>query len=99
MLEKYQYWQNDMIGTNFDPSDILNYHNMGAALNQSVTSDDQYSTGAALMGRLFYSYKNRYMLTLSMRQDGYSAFGQKYPWAQFPSAAAAGWVFTDEPFC
>ena len=95
--EKYQYWQNDMVGTNFNPSDVLSYHNMGAALNQTFSSDDQYSTGAALMGRLFYSYKNRYMLTLSMRQDGYSAFGQKYPWAQFP-AAAVGWVFTDEPF-
>ncbi|CAN5382550.1 TonB-dependent receptor [soil metagenome] len=95
--EKYQYWQNDMIGTNFDPSDVLSYHNMGAALNQSFSSNDEYSTGAAYMARLFYSYKNRYMLTLSLRQDGYSAFGQKYPWARFP-AAALGWVFSDEPF-
>ena len=95
--EKYQYWSNDMIGTNFNPSDVLSFHNMGAALNASISSDDQYSTGAALMGRLFYSYKDRYMLTLSMRQDGYSAFGQKYPWAEFPSAAV-GWVFTQEPF-
>ena len=95
--EKYQYWSNDMVGTNFDPSDVLSYHNMGAALNQSISSDDQYSTGAALMARVFYSYKDRYMLTLSMRQDGYSAFGQKYPWAQFP-AAAFGWVFTKESF-
>ncbi len=95
--EKYQYWSNDMIGTNFDPSDVLSYHNMGAALNQSISSDDQYSTGAALMARLFYSYKDRYLLTLSIRQDGYSAFGQKYPWARFPSAAF-GWVFTKEPF-
>jgi len=95
--EKYQYWSNDMIGTNFDPSDVLSYHNMGAALNQSISSDDQYSTGAALMARAFYSYKDRYMLTLSMRQDGYSAFGQKYPWAQFP-AAAFGWIFTKEKF-
>lgn len=95
--EKYQYWSNDMIGTNFNPSDVLSYHNMGAALNQSISSDDEYSTGAALMARAFYSYKDRYMLTLSMRQDGYSAFGQKYPWAQFP-AAAFGWVFTKEDF-
>lgn len=95
--EKYQYWENDMQGTNFNPSDVLSYHNMGAALTQTITSDDEYSTGAALMARLFYSYKDRYMLTLSMRQDGYSAFGQKYPWAQFP-AAAFGWVFTKEPF-
>lgn len=95
--EKYQYWSEDMIGTNFNPSDVLSYHNMGAALNQTFTSDDEYSTGAAYMARVFYSYKDRYMLTLSMRQDGYSAFGQKYPWAQFP-AAALGWVFTQEPF-
>ncbi len=95
--EKYQYWQNDMIGTGFDPSDVLSYHNMGAALNQSISSNDEYSTGAALMARLFYSYQDRYMLTLSIRQDGYSAFGQKYPWARFP-AGAFGWIFTKEPF-
>lgn len=95
--EKYQYWSNDMIGTDFNPSDVLSYHNMGSALNQSISSDDQYSTGAALMARAFYAYKDRYMLTLSMRQDGYSAFGQKYPWAQFP-AAAFGWIFTKESF-
>ncbi|MFT4155838.1 SusC/RagA family TonB-linked outer membrane protein [Parafilimonas sp.] len=95
--EKYQYWSNDMVGTGFDPSDVLSYHNMSAALTQSISSDDEYSTGAALMARVFYSYKDRYMLTLSMRRDGYSAFGQKYPWANFP-AAAFGWVFTQEPF-
>ena len=95
--EKYNYWQNDMVGTGFDPSDVLSYHNMGAALTQTISSDDEYSTGAAYMARVFYSYKDRYMLTLSARQDGYSAFGQKYPWAQFP-AAAFGWVFTKESF-
>lgn len=95
--EKYQYWESDMQTNNFDPSDALGYHNMNAGLNPSITSDDEYSTGAALMARLFYSYKDRYMLTLSMRRDGYSAFGQKYPWADFP-AAAVGWVFTQEPF-
>ena len=95
--EKYNYWQNDMVGTGFDPSDVLSYHNMGAALTQTISSDDEYSTGAAYMARVFYSFKDRYMLTLSARQDGYSAFGQKYPWAQFP-AAAFGWVFTKESF-
>jgi TonB-linked SusC/RagA family outer membrane protein len=95
--EKYQYWENDMTGNEFDPSDVLGYHNFSAAIGQSIESDDEYSTGAALMGRLFYSYHDRYMLTLSYRKDGYSAFGQKYPWANFP-AAALGWVFTKEPF-
>ncbi|MEO7049325.1 MAG: TonB-dependent receptor plug domain-containing protein, partial [Ferruginibacter sp.] len=38
--EKYQYWENDMVGTGFNPSDVLSYHNMGAALTQTFTSDD-----------------------------------------------------------
>ncbi len=58
---------------------------------------DQYSTGDALMGRLFYSFDQRYMLTLSVRRDGYSAFGQSNPRATFPSAAL-GWVLSEENF-
>lgn len=95
--EKYQYWSEDMVTNHFDPTDILGYHNMGSGLNPSISSDDEYSTGAALMGRALYSYKDRYLLTLSFRRDGYSAFGQKYPWANFP-AVALGWIFTQEPF-
>lgn len=95
--EKYQYWQDSMYTQGFNPSDALSYHNFAAGSQPVTTSDDEYSTGAALMARLFYSYKDRYMLTVSTRRDGYSAFGQKYPWAMFP-AAAAGWVFSEEPF-
>jgi TonB-linked SusC/RagA family outer membrane protein len=95
--EKYQYWENDMQTQGFDPSDALGYHNFAAGNSPVITSDDEYSTGAALMARVFYSYKDRYMLTGSVRRDGYSAFGQKYPWADFP-ALAAGWVFSQEPF-
>lgn len=95
--EKYQYWSDDMTNNHFNPSDVLGYSGIGSGTTPVISSDDQYSTGAALMGRLFYSLKERYMLTLSMRRDGYSAFGQKHPWATFP-AAAFGWAFTEEPF-
>lgn len=47
------------------------------------------------MGRLFYSFKDKYMLTASVRRDGYSAFGSMNPHAVFP-AVALGWVFTSE---
>ncbi|HRP32835.1 MAG TPA: SusC/RagA family TonB-linked outer membrane protein [Agriterribacter sp.] len=95
--EKYQMWSNSMTNTGFQPSDILSYNNMGAGTNPVVSSNDEYSTADALMARLFYSYKDRYMLTLTTRRDGYSAFGQSNPRATFPSAAL-GWVFSDEPF-
>ena len=58
---------------------------------------DQKSTGDALMGRINYGYKSKYLLTLSMRRDGYSAFGRDVKRATFPSAAV-GWVVSEESF-
>jgi TonB-linked SusC/RagA family outer membrane protein len=97
--EKYQSWQNSMYIEGFSPTDALGFHNMSAGKSSttSISSDDQYSTGDALMARGFYSLKNRYMVTLSVRRDGYSAFGLKNPRGIFP-AAALGWVFSDESF-
>lgn len=95
--EKYQYWEGVVDNNGFSPNDNLGYHDIGSGINPVLNNDDQYSTGDALMARLFYSLKQRYMLTLSLRRDGYSAFGQKNPRASFP-AAALGWTFTEEPF-
>ena len=85
--EKFQSWRNQMDNQGFDPNDILSYHNIGAGIKPVITSDDQYSTGDALMGRLNYTFKQRYLLTASIRRDGYSAFGQGNPRATFPSVA------------
>lgn len=95
--EKFQRWDNTMTNQGFDPHDKLGYHNIGAGVLPTMSSNDEYSTGDALMGRLVYAFKDRYILTGSMRRDGYSAFGQKNPRALF-SSAALGWIFTEEDF-
>lgn len=95
--EKEQYWKTTANNFQYSPSDVLGYHNIGAGTVPTVSSNDTYRTGDALMGRLFYSYKDKYMLTASVRRDGYSAFGQANPRATFP-AVALGWVFTSEKF-
>jgi len=48
-------------------------------------------------GRLNYSFKNRYLLTLTVRRDGSSRFGPRNRWGTFPSAALA-WRITNESF-
>lgn len=96
-VEKFQSWRSQMDNEGFDPKDVLSYHNIGAGIKPIVSSDDQVSTGDALMARLNYVFKDRYMLTVSYRRDGYSAFGQQNPRAGFP-AAALGWVFSEESF-
>lgn len=95
--EKYQRWDNTMTNKGNLPTDVLGYHGIGGGILPTVSSSDQVSTGDALMARLFYSIKDKYMLTVSTRRDGYSAFGQKNPRANFASVAL-GWVFTDEEF-
>lgn len=97
--EKYQSWQNSMSTQGFSPTDALGFHNMsaGKSTSNSISSNDEYSTGDALMARLFYSYNSRYMVTLSIRRDGYSAFGLRNPRGTFPSVAL-GWVISDEQF-
>ena len=68
----------------YNPSDALGYHGIHLGNNPTALSTDQYTTGDALMGRLFYSFSNKYMLTASVRRDGYSAFGMMNPRATFP---------------
>ncbi len=95
--EKYQSWETQVDNEGFDPNDNLSYHNIGAGIKPIAKSDDQVSTGNALMARLNYTLMDRYLLTLSYRRDGYSAFGQGNRTADFP-AVAVGWLLSNEKF-
>ncbi|MGJ1190436.1 SusC/RagA family TonB-linked outer membrane protein [Sphingobacterium siyangense] len=95
--EKGQYWRTKATASQFVPSDVLGWHRLQAGTIPLNESEDTYRTGDALMGRLFYSFKDRYMLTASVRRDGYSAFGAQNPRATFPALAFA-WDFTAENF-
>lgn len=49
------------------------------------------------LGRAIYNYKNKYLLTASMRADGSSYFAPGKKWGYFP-AVTVGWVMTQEKF-
>jgi TonB-dependent starch-binding outer membrane protein SusC len=97
--EKVQTWSDNMSVQRFAPSDILGFHNVSAGSSETrdIGSNDTYATRDALMGRLNYSFDDRYMITGALRRDGYSAFGMMNPRALFPTAAI-GWVFSEETF-
>jgi TonB-linked SusC/RagA family outer membrane protein len=48
-------------------------------------------------GRVNYDYKNRYLLTAILRQDGSSRFGSNNMYALFPSISG-GWAISEESF-
>lgn len=97
--EERRYWSDRLEARNIQPSDALGFHNTSNATkeNSTFTSNDTHQTADGLLARAFYSYDSRYMLTASIRRDGYSAFGQNNPYATFPSLAVA-WNFTNESF-
>lgn len=79
-------------------NDDSEYHNMAAGeKNQKVTSGLTETSTISYMFRANYNYDNRYMLTLTGRTDGYSAFGANNKYAFFPSAAVA-WNISSEDF-
>lgn len=79
-------------------SDDYGYHNMNAGeKNISISSSLTETAMLSYMLRLNYSYKSRYLITLTGRQDGYSAFGTNNKYAFFPSVALA-WNINSEKF-
>lgn len=95
--ERNQSWYTDAQNSNLQPTEALGFHGIGYGINPIVGSDDQAVTRTALMGRVNYGYSNRYNLSASIREDGYSRFGENFVHATFPSVSAA-WTLTNEAF-
>ncbi len=55
------------------------------------------SSLASFFGRGFYSFNNRYLLTLTFRADGSSKFAPGQQWGYFP-AFSLGWRLSEESF-
>lgn len=80
------------------PNDLLQNENMQAAEQILPVITNRYqSTLISFLGRVTYSYDDRYLLSLSYRQDGSSKFGKDNKWAGFPSAGFA-WKLHKEKF-
>jgi len=79
-------------------NDDSEYHNMaGGEKNKELSSSLTETSMLSYMLRLNYSYASKYLLTLTGRSDGYSAFGKNNKYAFFPSLAAA-WNISSEDF-
>ncbi|SEP19837.1 TonB-linked outer membrane protein, SusC/RagA family [Niastella yeongjuensis] len=80
------------------PYDQQLYYNVGTALTiNSISSRYQKWGLASFMGRMNYSYKDKYLATVSARYDGASVLAEGHKWALFPSLALA-WRLKSEDF-
>lgn len=93
---KYDYESTTADSKNLSP--ILGYDNLGGAQNHGPNySYASASTLTSYYGRVNYNFDDRYLFTVTMRQDGSSRFAPGHRWGFFPSAALA-WRISNEQF-
>lgn len=93
--QRFQFYAFEgVVGNQQEIGEIAN----GAAqflVGVSGKYSDQYFR--SLFGRINYKYKDRYLVGLSFRRDGSSAFGPNNRYGNFP-AVSAGWILSSEEF-
>lgn len=81
-------------------TEAFGVENIGAGTQTggpAVSSSKNKWSLASYLGRVNYSYKGRYLATVSARADGSSRFGRDSKWGFFPSVALA-WRVSEESF-
>ena len=98
-LQKTTYEQS-IAGAYGFVNDVVTFNNLALGSDPTVNSvSTSYSqrTFESILGRINYSYKGKYLLTLVARRDGSSVFEEGNKYAFFPSLGAA-WRIGDEDF-
>lgn len=76
------------------------WYNLDAVTRDNISAsetDYRKRTLSSVLGRLQYTYSNKYLFTVSGRYDGSSRLAAGNKWAFFPSAAFA-WRISEESF-
>jgi TonB-linked SusC/RagA family outer membrane protein len=94
--EKRENKTNTLSGEGF-PNDFLSWYGIPQA-NKIVPAFNYFKTDLiSQMFRANYSFDRRFLLTATVRRDGYSGFGANKKYGVFPSLAL-GWNISNERF-
>jgi TonB-linked SusC/RagA family outer membrane protein len=99
-LSWFRYtWENLGASNQFFFDDFYKWHNIGigTAPRPRIGSSDGQNSLNSYFARANYSYKGKYLLTVTGRMDGSSKFGENSKYGFFPSASVA-WRMSEEEF-
>ena len=95
--QKYQGEYIEGARRNVPISTDLWYLIAGDPNTSTVTADGDKYARTSILGRVNYSYKDKYLATISFRNDASSRFPSENRNGYFP-AVGVGWVISQEPF-
>jgi len=92
-------WENLNTWNDHFFDDFYKWHNIGVgtASRPAPSSSDGQNSLNSYFARLNYSYKSKYLVTLTGRVDGSSKFGSNSKYGFFPSGSVA-WRASEESF-
>lgn len=96
-MSNNNYMYNTRFSEALSPEDVFANFGMGNGVPTVTSFVDADVKTISFFGRLNYNYKERYLLTLTFREDGSSKFSRGKQWGFFP-AAAASWRIIEEPW-
>jgi TonB-linked SusC/RagA family outer membrane protein len=81
------------------PADYFQYYALDKATGQANLTGYGYNQSGLIcwMGRVMYSYDNKYMLSVALRSDASSRLAKGHQWHTYP-AVSAGWNIARENF-
>jgi len=99
--EQTTYFKSQVSAKNL-PADFFQFYNLGRAASTDITVDpnNQLYTQSGLvsyMGRIMYSFDDRYMLSATFRADASSRLAAGHKWHSYP-ALSIGWNIKKESF-
>lgn len=95
--EKFNYKSHELGNNNF-VTDAFLYNNMEAGSGTKIVKSTLTENKMlSYFFRLGYIYKDKYLLTTTLRADGASVFAKNNKWGYFPSVAL-GWTISNENF-
>ncbi|MDR1980588.1 MAG: TonB-dependent receptor [Tannerellaceae bacterium] len=83
--------------SNFANEQLLYHSLQSGAVRQAPTSSASEAVLNSVIGRVNYTFKNRYNLTATFRADGSSRFAANHKWGYFPSVGLS-WNVNEEAF-
>ena len=73
-------------------------YSLQAGQNQTIGFNDTYETTLiSYLGRINYEFAGKYLLSASIRRDGFSGFAPGHKWGDFPGVSV-GWRVSEEDF-
>lgn len=85
------------VGINVPEEGSLRYLNLASSYKEQLGAYQGQSSTQSFFARAFYSFKNKYMITGTVRYDGSSKFSGDNKWGVFPSVGAS-WKLDEEEF-